>query len=468
MRALAGGDRAALIVTCERCASQFQLDETKISPQGVRARCARCEHVFFVESPARPDADHARELVRDTLGTVRAEAGSESIADIPDRSSHAEPAAETNESVKLGAVEDDWEFNDDSGAMASPVGEADALDDELSAAREAVDDLLGSVLDLSTSPPTRGDADSESFLGLDLDIASDMRNGMEVDEIDESGPASIDDPEPASIVDCGDDDGSNSESLADREGEPEADANPQKTGVEDFDDPANWDLFDSETSGAALSGALEPQRSEQSFDSVPAEPIVAPRGALPGAMEPDQSKWRVVEAAGWTLVAALLAVGVLGGLSTPNLQPKPWLVESVAAPGFEVQGVSTRWIQNAIAGRLFVISGKIRRSPGTTPWNVTPLAVQLLDANGRSLDLPLTAIGPEIPEQSLRDTSPADLVELQNGRAVHFAATAASWLSFAAVVPALPVHAERFEFSPLKPDAGFRTPRRAGAATRPR
>ena len=121
----------------------------------------------------------------------------------------------------------------------------------------------------------------------------------------------------------------------------------------------------------------------------------------------------------------------------------------MSAFGFELQGVSARWIDNAVAGRVFVVTGKIKRSEGTTPWNVTPLAVRLLDARGKALDLPLTAIGPQIPDDYLRSTSPTDLVEMQRGRAGQFAAFAGTWLQFDAVIPEIPTRAERFEFSPI-------------------
>ncbi len=444
-----------MIVTCERCASQFRLDETKISPQGVRLRCSHCEHAFFVASPQQPDADHARDLARDVLEKAQSAGASRREVDAANRFSGKKSPIESNDTVAPDTAEDDWEFNDDSGAMASPIGGTHALADELAAAREAVDELLGGVPDLSISMPAEEDAASESFLALDLDDGIPSETGeSERDLFGETGPSLIDDAELAPSAQFGEDDRANFESIAGLEDEPEFEAAPAGTGADDFDDPANWDLFDSETSSPVAIGAFEPRIGPPSSDSVSAAPIGARRVALSEEQTPGRSKLRgrVVGIAGWMAVVSLLVFGLAGGLSTPNHRTEPWPVESVAAPGFELRGISARWIDNAIVGRLYVISGKLRRSRGSR--NVTPLAVQLLDANGRSIDLPIAAIGPKIPERFLRETNPADLVELQNERAAHFAATADSWLSFAAVVPAVPLLAESFEFSPLKPDEG--------------
>ena len=56
-----------MIVTCERCATQFQLDDAKVKGDGIRVRCSRCKHAFFVKSAsniADEAADEVDRLVR--------------------------------------------------------------------------------------------------------------------------------------------------------------------------------------------------------------------------------------------------------------------------------------------------------------------------------------------------------------------------------------------------------------------
>ncbi len=43
-----------MIVTCASCFTKFNLDESKIPPQGAKVRCSRCKHVFFVVPPEAP------------------------------------------------------------------------------------------------------------------------------------------------------------------------------------------------------------------------------------------------------------------------------------------------------------------------------------------------------------------------------------------------------------------------------
>ena len=38
-----------MIITCEECATRFQLDDTRVPEKGVRVRCSRCQHAFFVK-----------------------------------------------------------------------------------------------------------------------------------------------------------------------------------------------------------------------------------------------------------------------------------------------------------------------------------------------------------------------------------------------------------------------------------
>lgn len=41
-----------MIVVCEKCQSQFKLDESRIKTPRFKARCSRCQHVFIAEKPA--------------------------------------------------------------------------------------------------------------------------------------------------------------------------------------------------------------------------------------------------------------------------------------------------------------------------------------------------------------------------------------------------------------------------------
>ena len=40
-----------MIVTCERCETEFQLDASRVPASGARVRCSRCKHAFVVSPP---------------------------------------------------------------------------------------------------------------------------------------------------------------------------------------------------------------------------------------------------------------------------------------------------------------------------------------------------------------------------------------------------------------------------------
>jgi len=40
-----------MIITCASCLTKFNLDDSRISPKGVKVRCSRCKHVFYVVPP---------------------------------------------------------------------------------------------------------------------------------------------------------------------------------------------------------------------------------------------------------------------------------------------------------------------------------------------------------------------------------------------------------------------------------
>jgi predicted Zn finger-like uncharacterized protein len=51
-----------MVVTCEKCHTRFNLDEHRLTGPKVKARCSRCQHVFWVErDEGLPDTAHLEE-----------------------------------------------------------------------------------------------------------------------------------------------------------------------------------------------------------------------------------------------------------------------------------------------------------------------------------------------------------------------------------------------------------------------
>ena len=92
-----------MIVTCERCATQFQLDESRVPEGGARVRCSRCKHAFVVTPPA---GSPEQEIHRAASRALESGITPDVTQDLPPESIAS--SADDSES--------DWEFNDDRAA----------------------------------------------------------------------------------------------------------------------------------------------------------------------------------------------------------------------------------------------------------------------------------------------------------------------------------------------------------------
>lgn len=381
-----------MIVICDRCASQFQLDEAKVPAGGTKVRCSRCQHAFVVPCPETAAADLAETWVRETLGAED---------DAPEQSEAESEAAEG---------ESDWQFNE-------PVSPEPGLD----AARDAVDDLLDGIDGESAAGPEAHDVSSDS-----LELEDESTGGLDLGE----------------PLDLGDD------GAIDRVEEPIDVASE----VADPDEPSNWDLFDDEAA-TTYAEVPEPETAQTRVESETGPIGVGqPLVGLSGSSESDEeSNWmaRAGGAAGWVAVAVAVIASLIGGLSVDDAV--------VAAPatysgaGFDLDEIRGRWVDNASTGPLYVVSGRMRRSEGSSPWDAIPLDLELIDASGTAIDGSRTALGPEIPSRYLHESSPEELRALQGNRARQFAAFAGTWLKFDAVVGAVPGAAKRFAFTASQP-----------------
>jgi hypothetical protein len=129
---------------------------------------------------------------------------------------------------------------------------------------------------------------------------------------------------------------------------------------------------------------------------------------------------RLGTAAGWVATLALLAAGAWAVSSGPNprVAAEPATLE---VGGFRAEELRVRWVENALGGPLFVVSGRLRPVPGTLRPVEGPLAVRLLDSTGEPLASATTPVGPPFPEQALRERDPRELRAAQARAALQFA-----------------------------------------------
>jgi predicted Zn finger-like uncharacterized protein len=434
-----------VIVTCERCATQFQLDDAKVPEGGVRVRCSRCDHAFSIESPERSDADRGEDLAREALGEDPL--GEDPLGEDPEGATEAES---------------DWGFNDDlpiskTAEPSAPVGIT--VSEAQDAASAAVDDLL----DFGDSSEREPDDSFAAETPESVAAAAVSSNGESGDPFDRSdGPQALEALQPAADsldLDLADD-------VADRETADETDAEidfEAATGAEigvaaeaadaagaaeaeaeGLGDPEEWNFFDEpgSTAYSEIPSAAAAQTVVES-SAVRSEPQVG----LPmptETVEENTPLWRtrLGQGVGWAIVTALCLFGVVRGL-TP--------VDSIAAGsgvwaggGFEAQAVRGRWL-DTVSGRVYVISGEIRRA--TPQALAAPLPqIRLLDRAGELLTVAPVPLGPELAESWLREMPAARLVAARKASASPFARRVQSWEPFLAVVTDVPDSANRFAF----------------------
>jgi hypothetical protein len=165
---------------------------------------------------------------------------------------------------------------------------------------------------------------------------------------------------------------------------------------------------------------------------------------------PTSVRWtdRISEIAGWGAALLLMIVALAGGLASISSDARA-PAGSWSGAGFEADQIVGRWVDNAVSGPIYVVSGRIRGAPGSDRASQKSLGIRLFDTTGREIDRAPIPLGPAVPERILRESSPAELDAFQTRRAGRIAAVGTRWVSFEAVLTDLPRFAGRFELQAL-------------------
>jgi predicted Zn finger-like uncharacterized protein len=289
-----------VIITCERCDTEFQLDDGRVPMSGARVRCSRCKHAFFVLPPA---ASLDQGIEQAASAALAGDPTPEVTEDL-----HEVHAAEPPISGEGDDSESDWQFNGD-----LPADPGDSSPDLHVSGFAPASDPARDVL---------GESGSEDDSGPGLELASEPEP-----------PPSRDEPR--------------EERRASETTEPSA----------DLGSPVDWDFFNKPAERAAPAAAAAPRRASAPVLSidVDATPEPEPRRRSPVALR------YAVDAAGWIAVAALCAVALVRGLAPPAPVATSW---AAPAPGLALENVRGRWLDNASLGRLYVVSGRVEnRTP---------------------------------------------------------------------------------------------------------
>ncbi len=475
-----------MIVTCEQCTTQFQLEDSRVPDAGVRVRCSRCKHAFVVKKPtsAGDPVDRAVEQAVDDAPEADAAAGPAPAA-ASDAPSPFDEGLDESESDN----ESDWEFNHDTPGGPGDVAagsldaseeddgeppelgasEADDLGSEVDDADGAdgsMDGLLGSSSeedqeDLSEPSGLEiggslGDVEEEIDAALGGATSGMPASALAAEAVAPSPPPAA--PPPAAPTPAAPTAEVSAPSPAsdDPFGVPSADAAPAAASAE-LGSPENWDFFDdAEAAPAPSSAPIAIGRIGLS-----SRPLSRP----PVEVDAEPSRvvvWlgRVVGVFGWLVVTALVGAAVYGIVS-PRVEAAAPPPRTTTVAGLGVSEVQTRWLDNTIAGPIYVISGKLHNPSRQSAAPGSRLAIRLLDGRGAVVADDVASVGSPAPLGVLRTLAPD---EMQAKKRLESEALAWEPLgpggsrSFQAILLDLPAEAQRFDVVALPAEPGDRAP----------
>ena len=468
-----------MIVTCEQCTTSFDLDEARIPSGGVRVRCSRCKHAFFLASP---NAAQAEAAAPDAVHSIAEEAAADAAAGVP------EPSADLGDDtwgglggdpVRLGDTaagetslteamadaapepaqddvdeEDDWQFSEEVRTEGDDDLEEDFGEDfaaessselDFGGSRDFLEGFHESALsveadDPSVERPPVGEPEIASAgrvgSGLDLDgpiTPSRANTGFEDAGRDESSFGSVDDF--SSLMEDDDPAGQMVGGLA-GEIPSELDADAGGLGLssnggrgDDLGEPESWDLIGSDDPSAsrrlagppaiaAMSASVDAGTflDEDAFQDTPDETGLA---SLPLATGP---VGKAVRGLGWiAYAAAVIAVGFVAfeaewARISPSLQ-------TVSVGPVTAKTLSSGWVETARAGMLLRFEGEVRNT-AAQPILASGVTISLLDATGeRMAAAPVMRAGVPLSEAALRESAPEVLVERAASASRRFAQT---------------------------------------------
>jgi predicted Zn finger-like uncharacterized protein len=159
---------------------------------------------------------------------------------------------------------------------------------------------------------------------------------------------------------------------------------------------------------------------------------------------------RAGHAAGWAAVAVLVGAALWGTLAPRGTRQAAPAAQALA--GLEATGITGRWVESALAGPVYVVSGELHnpgpeaRAPGAR------LVVRLLDGVGASVAEAAASVSAPLGAARLREATPEELRAAAEQGARSLATTAlapGARVAFEAVLVALPEQARRFELAAI-------------------
>lgn len=440
-----------MIVTCQNCETSFQLDESRVPPQGIRVRCSRCKEAFFLAHPSASDADAIHGVAEDAATDPRS-ALPGTTQDLPGA---AAAVAKPERGAGGGGDDDehDWEFNLDPprrGRDESDVEPSGAVEDggfEL----DRTEIGAGSGLSLAGEDEATGAglaAERDSAFGSVDDYSSLMQEDDDAGASPATGPGETGPGFDAPRARGGEVGRYAAAGTSDDLGDPESwdffgDAPPAGAPAPSPGSEAALGRISLTTSDAATTGALPDFGALEDDAYADAEEGTAP-GAILGALGHAGS------AVGWAITLGLVAVVLVAGFrgtaeSLVRSSQQVGLGQQIAA-----RDLAAHWVDTARGETLLSLRGALVNESGRAVALDGLVEVSLLDASGQPLDVPAQPAAVDLPDHAVRELAP-DALRVAVDRSAWQLARASLEpdrpVAFQAIFRDVPTRARRFALS---------------------
>jgi len=436
-----------VVIACKHCNTRFQLDDARVPDVGVRVRCSRCKHAFFVAPPGGAE---------EALHAAAADAAAHEESSAPPPTEDLPPPFEGADARSEAAVEEDWQFNiPESAASGAPEAE-DAPPAPLGPMAESAPladprSQSGPPDPLPEAPPSlpearphetsfephieEDDLRDELFGISDSDPAPEepgAEAGLEGDQLfgSSEGDLGVEDPELASSAP----EAPAAEAEAEAEPEPE-----REEGLGDLGSPEDWDFIGdgplpepkvatapAATPSAASSATAAPQTAKPEPAGVVDRRVQVPRWMV----------WR--DAAGWLACAVLFIAGLAGAW---NGSPEPALRTAPAAElgPLRLQDLRAAVVENLHAGPVWVFRGTLVNPQAESARADVLPRLALLDDSGEVVGE--AWFGRSASDEAVRERLPTEVSPKSAAASRHLAQrslAAGEQLELTAIVERLP------------------------------
>ena len=378
-----------MIIQCEQCQTKFKLDDARVAEKSIKVRCARCRHVFTVDSP--PAVEESAALWEDSALLAEEHAaetaGLETAIEFEPEAAAEEPAAEESglldtfafESEDEGPAaetpppldEEETDFTFPSAEEPAPVIEEEKSTDDLDfGAFDFGDDTAETAAEeqnIDISQQAAAAPPKKEVSGLDFsddDMFGEISSAPEEDEETLSFDMGMDD--------FADSMGSSDGSAADQTDSFSPQEKPAETpfSLDDLD-------FGDELTSVAVQqvspeelqpskdilftpmAPAEPQFSVDAFEAAaPAEPLREEPAPAPVSRLKEKPRMSGMLVFLWVMIVGLVVFYGVWGFKTLTESGKGEGAITQETGRISVRGVEATYVKNKKLGNLLIIKGE--------------------------------------------------------------------------------------------------------------